>query len=132
MPPGAPPRVTRTAPRGDPRPPCAQLEESFWTISWSSGFYGRLAELGYATPNDAVRFAREERAASDLSAIGVITDLRLTGCTRVTKLAVDWKLYDNLSWNWTLGRLMPGKAYDSATATADDVDAVQGVLSYKF
>ncbi|MDH4161097.1 MAG: porin [Nitrospirota bacterium] len=40
-----------------------------------------------------------------------------------------WKLNDNLSWNWSLGRFMPGKFYG---ANPDDVDAVQGILSYKF
>ncbi len=48
-------------------------------------------------------------------------------------IVVKWNLYDALSWNWQLGRMMPGKAYDkSATVSADNIDAVQGVLSYKF
>jgi hypothetical protein len=48
-------------------------------------------------------------------------------------IVVKWNLYDQLSWNWQLGRMMPGKAYDrSATVSADPIDAVQGILSYKF
>lgn len=44
-----------------------------------------------------------------------------------------WKLYDNLTWNWQLGRFMPGKAYNTAAdKTPEDIDAIQGVLSYKF
>ena len=48
-------------------------------------------------------------------------------------IVVKWNLYDQLSWNWQLGRMMPGKAYDkSATVSADNIDAIQGILSYKF
>jgi hypothetical protein len=47
-------------------------------------------------------------------------------------LILKFKLYDQLTWNWQIARLMAGKAYQSATADADAVDAVQGVLSYKF
>lgn len=47
-------------------------------------------------------------------------------------LKVNWKLYDNLTWNWSLGRLMPGDAYKNAAGKADDVDVINGVLSYKF
>lgn len=48
-------------------------------------------------------------------------------------VVVKWNLYDQLSWNWQLGRMMPGKAYDrSATVSADPIDAIQGILSYKF
>ena len=49
---------------------------------------------------------------------------------------VNWKMYDNLAWNWTLGLLKPGEAYDSmvngAAASADDVMGIQGVLAFKF
>ncbi len=51
---------------------------------------------------------------------------------------VNWQMYDNLSWNWTLGYFKPGEAYDSPTAvagantSADKVMGAQGVLSYKF
>jgi hypothetical protein len=47
-------------------------------------------------------------------------------------LVLKFKLYDQLTWNWQFGRLMSGKAYQSATADADPVDAIQGILSYKF
>jgi hypothetical protein len=49
---------------------------------------------------------------------------------------VNWKLYDNLAWNWTLGMFKPGDAYDTmvnGVATgADDVTGIQGVLAFKF
>jgi len=47
-------------------------------------------------------------------------------------LVLKFKLYDQLTWNWQFGTLMAGKAYQSATADADRVDAIQGILSYKF
>ena len=31
-------------------------------------------------------------------------------------LVFKFKLYDQLTWNWQIARLMPGKAYQSATA----------------
>lgn len=44
-----------------------------------------------------------------------------------------WNVHDNLSWNWQLGRLMPGDAYKLSTGEdAENIDAIQGVLSYKF
>jgi hypothetical protein len=46
---------------------------------------------------------------------------------------VNLKLADQLTWNTTYGMFMSGKAYDpSATVSADDVTALQSVLSYKF
>jgi hypothetical protein len=42
-------------------------------------------------------------------------------------LIVNWKLYDNLTWNWTLGYLKPGDALGSDAATG-----VQGILAFKF
>jgi hypothetical protein len=48
-------------------------------------------------------------------------------------VVIKWKLYDQLTWNWQLGQMMPGKAYDkSTTVSADNITAVQGILSYKF
>jgi hypothetical protein len=47
-------------------------------------------------------------------------------------LVLKFKLYDQLTWNWQIARMMPGKAYQSATADADPMDAIQGILSYKF
>ncbi|MHB8845390.1 MAG: porin [Nitrospirota bacterium] len=47
-------------------------------------------------------------------------------------LVVKWNLYDQLSWNWQLGKMMPGDAYNNAAGQVDDIDAIQGVLSYKF
>lgn len=47
-------------------------------------------------------------------------------------VVIKWNLYDQLSWNWQLGRMMPGDAYNNAAGQVDDIDAIQGVLSYKF
>ena len=40
---------------------------------------------------------------------------------------IGWKLADNLSWNWTIGYLMPGDGLGKDTATG-----IQGVLTAKF
>lgn len=45
---------------------------------------------------------------------------------------VNWNLYDNLSWNWTLGYFKPGDALKTAAGTTDASTGVQGVLSMKF
>jgi len=45
---------------------------------------------------------------------------------------VNWKLYDNLSWNWDLGYFKPGKAYKTAAGTTDAAMGVQGILALKF
>ncbi len=53
-------------------------------------------------------------------------------------LAINWQMYDALSWNWQFGYFKPGAAYDSndaltgALTSADKVLGAQGVLSYKF
>jgi hypothetical protein len=47
-------------------------------------------------------------------------------------LVFKFKIYDQLTWNWQIARLMAGKMYDGAVNKADDMDAVQGILSYKF
>ena len=50
----------------------------------------------------------------------------------------NWKLYDNLTWNWVAGYFAPGKAYDygtggtTTTHSADTATGIQGVLSFKF
>jgi len=45
---------------------------------------------------------------------------------------VNWKLYDNLTWNWRFGWFMPGDAYKHGTVDAEDSTAVYGMLSFKF
>jgi hypothetical protein len=45
---------------------------------------------------------------------------------------INWKLYDNLSWNWVLGYFAPGDAYNFATKSADSAYGAQGILSFKF
>lgn len=52
---------------------------------------------------------------------------------------VNWKLYDNLTWNWQLSYFKPGDGYKKLLATtaadhtADDAaTGIQGYLTYKF
>jgi hypothetical protein len=45
---------------------------------------------------------------------------------------VNWKLYDNLTWNWDLGYFMPGKAYKTASGKTDPAMGIQGILALKF
>lgn len=60
---------------------------------------------------------------------------------------IQWKLYDNLSWNWDIGYFKPGDALKKLTATAttagppvtlghdgtnDAVTGIQGILALKF
>jgi hypothetical protein len=42
-------------------------------------------------------------------------------------LQVNWKLYDNLTWNWNLGWLKPGDALG-----IDDATGIQGILTFAF
>jgi hypothetical protein len=45
----------------------------------------------------------------------------------------NWKLYDNLSWNWQFGWFKHGDAYKHADGSdADDSTATLGMLSFKF
>lgn len=46
---------------------------------------------------------------------------------------LNWKLYDNLSWNWLAGYFKPGAVYKTAAGTNNDASTgVEGVLSMKF
>jgi hypothetical protein len=46
---------------------------------------------------------------------------------------LNWKLYDNLTWNWQVGWFKHGDAYKLASgADAEDSTAVLGMLSFKF
>jgi hypothetical protein len=45
---------------------------------------------------------------------------------------VNWKLYDNLSWNWDFGYFKPGKAFKTAAGTTDACMGAQGILALKF
>ncbi len=72
---------------------------SYWarSVNFPSAFYGRLEELGYTTPRtESLKFANEQKAAPELSAIAVIRDLSLAACNRADSLDVDWRIYDNL------------------------------------
>jgi hypothetical protein len=45
---------------------------------------------------------------------------------------LNWKLYDNLSWNWDFGYFKPGKAFKTAAGTTDAAMGAQGILALKF
>ncbi len=52
---------------------------------------------------------------------------------------VNWKLYDNLTWNWQLSYFKPGDGYKKLLSTAtvektkdDAATGIQGYLTYKF
>jgi hypothetical protein len=45
---------------------------------------------------------------------------------------VQWKLSDNLAWNWDLGYFKPGKAFKTAAGTTDAAMGIQGILAFKF
>ncbi len=45
---------------------------------------------------------------------------------------VNWKLYDNLSWNWNLGYFKPGKAFKTAAGKTDAATGIQGILALSF
>jgi hypothetical protein len=48
-------------------------------------------------------------------------------------LTFNWKLYDNLTWNWTAGYFKPGDALKtSSTAKTDAVMGIQGILALNF
>jgi len=48
-------------------------------------------------------------------------------------LHVNWKLYDNLTWNWDLGWFGPGAVYKDAAGKGNDAAyGVQGVLAFSF
>lgn len=42
---------------------------------------------------------------------------------------VNWKVAENLSWNWVLGMFMPD---DASGAGQDDATGIQGILAFKF
>ena len=46
---------------------------------------------------------------------------------------INWKLYDNLAWNWNLGMFLPGKAYNKANGDkGDTATGIQGILALSF
>ncbi len=45
---------------------------------------------------------------------------------------IQWKLYDNLAWNWDFGYFKPGKAFKTAAGTTDAAMGAQGILALKF
>ncbi len=80
-----------------------------------------------AAINGASQTVNGDTTASGSKDVGTEIDLK-----------VNWKLYDNLAWNWTAGIFKPGDAYKrNATlvntyTSADDVTGIQGVLAFKF
>ena len=66
-------------------------------VDWQGGFHSLLEELGYQTPTgQRVKFAHEAQKAPDLSVIGIVHDLDLLSCSRVSRIAVRWRIFDNL------------------------------------
>lgn len=60
--------------------------------------------------------------AADTSDLGTEVDAK-----------VNWKMYENLTWNTTIGYFMPGDAYKiNSTTDATTATAIQSVLSFKF
>ena len=48
-------------------------------------------------------------------------------------IAVNWKLYDNLTWNWNFGYFKPGAAYKDGDGKGTDAAlGAQGILAFKF
>ncbi len=47
-------------------------------------------------------------------------------------LAVNWKLYDNLTWNWVAGYFKPGDAMKDAAGKTDAAMGIQGILALNF
>jgi hypothetical protein len=45
---------------------------------------------------------------------------------------LNWKLYDNLSWNWDFGYFKPGKAFKTSAGKTDAAMGAQGILALKF
>ncbi len=45
---------------------------------------------------------------------------------------INWKLYDNLSWNWNLGYFKPGKALKTPAGKTDAATGIQGILALSF
>jgi hypothetical protein len=53
-------------------------------------------------------------------------------------LVLNWKIYDNLSWNWVAGYFAPGNAYKGHDNTTNNdigkspATGVQGILAFTF
>jgi hypothetical protein len=80
---------------------------------------------------------------ADVWMLQATEDVSLNGATPSNKLGneidakINWKLYENLTWNTTIGYFMPGDAYKfqvtpTTTRDADNARAIQSVLSFKF
>lgn len=74
------------------------------------------ANLWLLTSTEKVLKYNATSATDTTNALGTELDVK-----------VNWKLYDNLSWNWDLGYLTPG-----AGLGKDAAMGVQGILSMKF
>jgi hypothetical protein len=103
--------------------------------SLHTGFANTMAaELG-------VMFALSKSLAigADAWYLQAVEDVSINGAEPSNKLGTEidfklnWKLYDNLTWNWQAGWFMHGDAYKHAdNSDADDSTAVLGMLSFKF
>ena len=71
------------------------------------------------------------QAVEDVAIMGNPTTSNKLGTEVDFKL--NWKLYDNLTWNWQVGWFKHGDAYKLASGEdAEDSTAVLGMLSFKF
>jgi hypothetical protein len=74
------------------------------------------ADVWFMQASEKVRDVTSTNPAATTSELGLEVDVK-----------INWKLADNLTWNWTLGYLDPGKGLGKDAATG-----AQGVLSMKF
>jgi hypothetical protein len=77
--------------------------------------------------------------SADVWMLQATEEVSLNGAALSNKLGteidakINWKMYENLTWNTTIGYFMPGDAYKiSATQDAETATAVMSVLSMKF
>ncbi len=81
------------------------------------------ADLWLLSASEKVNVTQTGRAAGAVSDdVGTEIDL-----------AVNWKVAENLTWNWNVGYFMPGDAYLDATGAGDDAaTGITGILAFKF
>lgn len=115
-----------------------------------------LNTMGAGGPNGAIHTGFANTEALNVGVMGhlskkldigvdawylqAVEDAALNGYTSTSNklgtevdFKLNWKLYDNLTWNWQVGWFKHGDAYKHADGTdADDSTAVLGMLSFKF
>jgi len=117
---------------------------------------GALNTVGVGTPNGSIHTGFANTMALNLGAmfkiskaiaigadywyLQAVEDVAIMGNAETSNklgqeidFKLNWKLYDNLSWNWQVGWFMHGDAYKLANGEdANDSTAVLGMLSFKF